>query len=140
MTLQQKIVAAWLFLTVALCTHMIMENIDAIHFKAPSSTEKEHKEDFRPDSEIKPEHGKLEVEKTNAPKPEISGNHREAKVDQQNSMKIALRIKNLLVLVVPLIFGFVSVFYSKKWFKWTAFIYAILFALLNFAHAGNKLQ
>ncbi|QDO92574.1 hypothetical protein FNB79_00775 [Formosa sediminum] len=140
MTLQQKIVAAWLFLTMALCAHMILENLEAIHFGSHTPS-KEHNKEVSAKTDInktnKESHNKKEIKDSKLTQ---RNNPNITKEDSGNNMKMVLRIKNLFVLVLPLIFGFVSLFYSKKWFKWITFIYSILFVLLNFAHVGEQIS
>ncbi|ALJ05800.1 hypothetical protein APS56_11980 [Pseudalgibacter alginicilyticus] len=109
---------------------MVLENIEAIHFKPSESVNTEQQAKT---AQIKKKKNQQKSSNTKVEKP-IN-----IKDNSKNNMKNVLRIKNLLVLVLPLIFGFVSALYTKTWFKWLAFIYAILFVLLNFAHAGEQI-
>lgn len=52
---------------------------------------------------------------------------------------IPVHVINLSALVLPLLLGYLSLFYSSKGFKLFSFIYAILLVLLNIAHVGETI-
>jgi len=54
--------------------------------------------------------------------------------DAQGHVPVATHLFSVFVEILPLSIGVATLFISGKWFVWTAFVFSILFALLNLVH------